>query len=40
LRAVVTVLAAFTFASAIAMFMFARDIAVQEVKNQQTDLAR
>ncbi len=40
LRAVVTVLAAFTFASAIVMFMFARDIGVQVAKNQQTDLAR
>ena len=33
-------LAAFTFASAIVMFMFARDIAVQVAKDQQTDLAR
>jgi hypothetical protein len=40
LRAVVTVLAAFTFASAIVMFMFARDIGVQVAKNQQTDLAQ
>ena len=39
-RAVVTVLAAFTFASAIVMFMFARDIGVQVAMNQQTDLAR
>ena len=40
LRAVVSVLAAFTFASAIVMFMFARDIGVQVAKDQQTDLAR
>jgi Domain of unknown function (DUF4407) len=40
LRAVVSVLAALTFASAIVMFMFARDIAVQVNKDQQTDLAR
>jgi Domain of unknown function (DUF4407) len=40
LRAVVSVLAAFTFASAIVMFMFAKDIAVQVAKDQQTDLAR
>jgi hypothetical protein len=39
-RAVVSVLAAFTFASAIVMFMFARDISVQVAVNQQTDLAR
>jgi hypothetical protein len=39
-RALVSVLAAFTFASAIVIFMFARDIAVQEAKDQQTDLAR
>src|SRR6185437_5911137 len=37
---VVSVLAAFTFAGAIVMFMFARDIGVQVAKNQQTDLAR
>ena len=36
----VSVLAAFTFASAIVMFMFARDIGVQVAKDQQTDLAR
>jgi hypothetical protein len=40
LRAVVSVLAAFTFASAIVMFMFAKDIAVQVAKDEQTDLAR
>jgi hypothetical protein len=40
LRAVVSVLAAFTFASAIVMFMFARDIGVQVAKDQQTNLAR
>ena len=40
LRAVVSVLAAFTFAGAIVMFMFARDIGVQVARNQQTDLAR
>ena len=40
LRAVVSVLAAFTFAGAIVMFMFARDIGVQVAKDQQTDLAR
>jgi uncharacterized protein DUF4407 len=40
LRAVVSVLAAFTFASAIVIFMFARDISVQVAKDQQTDLAR
>jgi Domain of unknown function (DUF4407) len=40
LRAIVSVLAAFTFASAIVMFMFAKDIAVQVAKDQQTDLAR
>ena len=40
LRAVVSVLAAFTFASAIVMFMFARDIGVQVARDQQTDLAR
>jgi len=40
LRAIVSVLAAFTFASAIVMFMFARDIAVQVDKDQQTGLAR
>ena len=39
-RALVSVLAAFTFASAIVMFMFASDIAVQVAKDQQTDLAR
>jgi hypothetical protein len=39
-RAIVSVLAAFTFASAIVMFMFARDIAVQVAKDQQTGLAR
>ena len=39
-RAVVSVLAAFTFASAIVMFMFARDIGVQVAMDQQTDLAR
>ena len=39
LRAIVSVLAAFTFASAIVMFMFARDIAVQVDKDQQTELA-
>jgi Domain of unknown function (DUF4407) len=39
-RAIVSVLAAFTFASAIVMFMFAKDIAVQVAKDQQTDLAR
>lgn len=39
-RALVSVLAAFTFASAIVMFMFARDIAVQMAKDQQADLAR
>jgi hypothetical protein len=38
-RAIVSVLAAFTFASAIVMFMFAKDIAVQVAKDQQTDLA-
>ncbi len=36
----VSVLAAFTFAGAIVMFMFARDIGVQVARNQQTDLAR
>ena len=36
----VSVLAAFTFASAIVMFMFARDIGVQVAKDQQTNLAR
>jgi len=40
LRAVVSVLAAFTFASAIVMFMFARDIGVQVARDQQADLAR
>ena len=40
LRAVVSVLAAFTFASAIVMFMFARDIGVQVAKDQQTNLAQ
>jgi hypothetical protein len=40
LRAIVSVLAAFTFAGAIVMFMFGRDIAVQVDKDQQTDLAR
>lgn len=40
LRAVVSVLAAFTFASAIVIFMFARDIGVQVAKDQQADLAR
>lgn len=40
LRAVVSVLAAFTFASAIVIFMFARDIAVQVANDQQTGLAR
>ena len=40
LRAAVSVLAAFTFASAIVMFMFAKDIAVQVAKDQQTGLAR
>ena len=40
LRAVVSVLAAFTFASAIVMFMFAMDIGVQVAKDQQADLAR
>lgn len=40
LRAIVSVLAAFTFASAIVMFMFAKDIAVQVAKDQQADLAR
>jgi hypothetical protein len=40
LRAAVSVLAAFTFASAIVMFMFAKDIAVQVTKDQQTGLAR
>ena len=39
LRAVVSVLAAFTFAGAIVMFIFASDIGVQVAKNQQTDLA-
>jgi hypothetical protein len=37
---VVSVLAAFTFASAIVIFMFARDISAQVAKDQQTDLAR
>ena len=36
----VSVLAAFTFASAIVMFMFARDIGVQVARDQQADLAR
>ena len=39
LRAIVSVLAAFTFASAIVMFMFAKDISTQVAKDQQTDLA-
>lgn len=39
LRAIVSVLAAFTFASAIVMFMFAKDISTQVARDQQTDLA-
>jgi hypothetical protein len=39
-RAIVSVLAAFTFASAIVIFMYAKDIAVQVAKDQQTNLAR
>lgn len=39
LRAIVSVLAAFIFARAIVMFFFAKDIAVQVAKDQQTDLA-
>jgi hypothetical protein len=38
-RAIVSVLAAFTFASAIVMFMFATDISTQVAKDQQIDLA-
>lgn len=40
LRAVVSVLAALTFASAIVLFMFAKDISVQMAKDQHTDLAQ
>ena len=39
-RAIVSALAAFTFATAIVMFMFAKDIAVQVAKDQQADLLR
>ena len=38
-RAIVSVLAALTFASALVMFMFAKDIATQVARDQQTDLA-
>ena len=38
LRAVVSALAAFTFASAIVMFMFARDIGVQVAKTSRPTL--
>jgi hypothetical protein len=39
-RALVSLLAAFTFASSIVMFMFAGDIAVQVASDQQAGLAR